>query len=74
MNIEQEIRDIKKMIVQLDRTISLMMRAQQDAFNRLFQRQLDELKAVRAAFRMNVERDEDLMEALHESADPWIGC
>ena len=74
MDIEKEILDIKKMIADLNTTLLKALQVQQKAFNRLFERQLEELKAVRTAFRLNVERDEDLMDALGESNDPWVGC
>ena len=35
--------------------------------------QLKQIEACREAFQLNVERDEDLMTALKESANPWDG-
>ena len=36
--------------------------------------QLKQLKAVQQAFLLNVERDEELRDAMSESADAWNGC
>ena len=35
--------------------------------------QMKQIEACQEAFKMNVERDEDLMTALSESANPWDG-
>ena len=35
--------------------------------------QMKQLKACQEAFQLNVERDEELREALAESGDPWDG-
>ena len=35
--------------------------------------QLKQIEACQEAFKMNVERDEDLLTALSESANPWNG-
>ena len=35
--------------------------------------QLKQIEACQEAFKMNVERDEDLMTALSEAHDPWNG-
>ena len=53
----QEIRKTRQFLLQLAR--------------KQHEEQLKQLKACQTAFQLNVDRDEELRQALAESADPW---
>ena len=73
-DLKQELHEVKELIKNFNNNVVRTLVLQQQAMNKLFKRQLEELKACREAFRQNVERDEDLIDALHESNDSWDGC
>ena len=73
-DLKQELHEVKELIKNFNNNVVRALVLQQKAMNKLFERQLEELKACREAFQQNVERDEDLIDALHESNDSWDGC
>ena len=71
--IMQELEYIRKSVYHLQQELRSMRTNLVIMVKTLHREQLKQIEACRSAFKMNVERDEDLMEALKESANPWDG-
>ena len=71
--IMQELEYIRKSVYHLQQELRSMRTNLVIMVKTLHREQLKQIESCRTAFKMNVERDEDLMEALKESANPWDG-
>ena len=69
----QELEYIRKSVYHLQQELRSMRTNMVIMIKSLHREQLKQIEACRTAFKMNVQRDEDLMEALKESANPWDG-
>ena len=68
-----DLESIKNMIFNLQQELRATRVHLLELVHTQHKEQMKQIEACREAFKLNVQRDEDLMTALSESANPWDG-
>ena len=66
-----EVKNIKNGLNALGEELRRIRDSILEMVKTLHNEQINQLQACQEAFKMNVNRDEELMDALAESQDPW---